>query len=46
MSRQQQQLLAEIEADIKRLWERIERELDRKYAEEQQADFLTEQLPF
>lgn len=46
MSRQQQQLLAEIEADIKRLWERVERELDRKYAEEQQADFFTEQLPF
>lgn len=46
MSRQQQQLLAEIEADIKKLWERVERELERKYAEEQQADFLTEQLPF
>ena len=46
MSRQQQQLLAEIEADIQRLWERVERELDRKYAEEAQADFLTEQLPF
>lgn len=46
MSRQQQQLLAEIEDDIKRLWDRVERELDRKYAEEQQADFLTEQLPF
>ena len=46
MSRQQQQLLAEIEADIQRLWERVENEMASKYAEEQQADFLTEQLPF
>lgn len=46
MSRQQQRLLAELEDDIKRLWERVENEMARKYAEEQQADFLTEQLPF
>ena len=46
MSRQQQQLLAEIEDDIKRLWERVERDMARKYAEEQQADHKTEQLPF
>ena len=46
MSRQQQQLLAEIEADIARLWQRVEAEMSRKYAEEAAADALTEQLPF
>lgn len=42
-------LKKEIENLIQQCWNKINRELDRKareYAQEQQADYLTAQLPF
>lgn len=49
MSKESQNLIREIEELIWVCREKINRELDRKsreYAEEQEADFLTDQLPF
>lgn len=48
-STQTQKLITEIEELIWILREKINRELDRKareYAQEQEADFLTAQIPF
>ena len=46
MTATEKTLLREIEAELQRLWAWVEQEMARKYAEEQQADHWTEQLPF